>query len=240
MTRSTAVHKAEHVPPPPKTAGFYHWLHILMKDFPIMALWGCVSAAGWQWRDIKAERFHVSVIDLVRTCWFWQRWHMMTAFHLHLCALLLSGPVTPSTLLMPIITVSCRFKRNGYHPPTPPLTISKIQNIGFSCESVSAIMWLFTLLQPPSWIFYSSAHLWVRPDPRSPPQCHILSRCYFPWCCILFLYFLWPQEAVDLFLNVPRGFLLFSRLSLSHVFASFSFLTFLFLCTLRLTLALGL
>lgn len=161
---------------------------------------------------------------MVRTCWFLQRWHTVTAFHLYLCVFMLSGPVSPSTLFMPIITVSCRFKSNSY---CPPLT--------FSCESFSAIMWRFTLLQATSWIFYSSAHLWVRPDPRSPPRCHILSLCYFPWCCILFLYFLWPQETVDLFLNVLRGFLLFSRLSLrlwlSHVFSSFSFLTFLFLCT---------
>lgn len=149
-----------------------------------------------------------------------------------LCAFILSDPVTPSTLFMPIMFPA---DLKGM-VIAPPLTFSKIQNIEWSCESFSAIMWLFTLLQPTSWIFYSSAHLWVHPDPRSPPRCHILSLCYFPWCCILFLYFLWPQEAVDLFLNVLRGFLLFSRLSLrlwlSHVFSSFSYLTFLFLCTL--------
>lgn len=38
MTRSTAVYKAEHIPPPAKTAGFYHRIDVLIKVFPEIAL----------------------------------------------------------------------------------------------------------------------------------------------------------------------------------------------------------
>lgn len=36
---------------------------------------------------------------------------------------------------------------------------------------------------------------WVHPDPWHKLQCNFRSVGYFPWCYILFLYFLWPQEA---------------------------------------------
>lgn len=38
MTRSTAVYKAEHVPPAAKTAGLYHRIDVLIKVVPEIAL----------------------------------------------------------------------------------------------------------------------------------------------------------------------------------------------------------
>lgn len=61
-----------------------------------------------------------------------------------LCAFILSDPVTPSTLFMPIITVSSRFKRNGYCPPTDLFQNSKYW----------VVLWIFlcynVTLHPPA------------------------------------------------------------------------------------------
>ena len=58
------------------------------------------------------------------------------------------------------------------------------------------------------WTLFPVQHIpvpWVHhPDPWPPPWRNFRPVCYFPWCYILFLYFLWPQEAQWALLH-PRG-----------------------------------
>lgn len=73
-------------------------------------------------------------------------------------------------------------------------------NLKCICVKVELYLKLLKLLSPVNTRSVSTTTAtdpspWVHPHPWPKLLCNFRSARYFPWCYILFLYFLWPQEA---------------------------------------------
>lgn len=151
---------------------------------------------------------------LVRTCWFW---HLLrradtrsfsSPFATPLCSVITYSITQVHLLPVPFLHACNHHFLFSYYEIDGNLKAMVIFSpdlfknwkywilLIFPCCNMTRFA--FSCSHSPEY-FHSSAHPQIHPDPWPPPRCHIRSLCYFPWCYILFLYFVWPQEAVYLF-----------------------------------------